>query len=117
MPNQNAPRQVGIFAFAYAAIRLGLARMPGNARTVQLWGVAAVGGIGFTVSLFNPGLVTAVIGPDFQALGLANGRTIAGNFIEFEMPFVPTNTTVVTIFAGGNEVNTITAALGNGCGG
>jgi lysophospholipase L1-like esterase len=33
------------------------------------------------------------------------------------MPFVRQNATVVTIFAGGNDVNTITAALGNGAGG
>jgi lysophospholipase L1-like esterase len=68
------------------------------------------------VNLLNLGIVTSVIGPDFQTLGANNGRTIAGNFIEFEMPFVDKNSTVVTIFAGGNEVNTITAALGNGAG-
>ena len=33
------------------------------------------------------------------------------------MPFVQTNATVVTIFAGVNEINTITAALGGGAGG
>ena len=33
------------------------------------------------------------------------------------MPFVPRNATLVTVFAGGNEVNTITAALGGGAGG
>ena len=33
------------------------------------------------------------------------------------MPFVQPNATVVTIFAGINEVNTITAALGGGAGG
>ena len=33
------------------------------------------------------------------------------------MPFVPRNATLVTIFAGVNEVNTITAALGAGAGG
>jgi lysophospholipase L1-like esterase len=71
---------------------------------------------GFKVNLLNLGVPTAVIGPDFEALGTNNGRTIAGNFIDFEMPFVLQNSTVVTIFAGGNEVNTITAALGNGVG-
>src|SRR2546428_14185715 len=32
------------------------------------------------------------------------------------MPFVLPDSTVVTIFAGGNEINTITAALGGGAG-
>src|SRR6185295_6087520 len=72
---------------------------------------------GFSVSLTNLGLPTAVIGRDFETLGQQFNRTIIGNFIDQEMPFIPRNTTVVTIFAGGNEVNAITAALGAGVGG
>jgi lysophospholipase L1-like esterase len=72
---------------------------------------------GFTVNLLNLGIPTAVIGRDFQTLGQQYNRTIAGNFIDQEMPFVQQNATVVTIFAGGNDVNTITAALGGGAGG
>ncbi len=72
---------------------------------------------GFTVNLANYGIPTAVIGRDFQTLGLQYGRTIEGNFIDQEMPFVPASTTVVTVFAGGNDVNTITSALGHGAGG
>jgi lysophospholipase L1-like esterase len=71
---------------------------------------------GFTVSLANLGIPTAVIGPDFQALGQQNGRVIAANFIDHEAPFVRTSTTI-TMFAGVNEVNTITSALGAGAGG
>ena len=72
---------------------------------------------GFTVNLLNLGIPTAVIGRDFQTLGQQYNRTIAGNFIDQEMPFVRQDSTVVTIFAGGNDVNTITAALGGGAGG
>src|SRR6185295_5151606 len=72
---------------------------------------------GFTVTLMNLGVPTSVIGRDFQTLGQQYGRTIAGNFIDQEMPFIVTSTTLVTIFAGGNEVNTITTALGSGAGG
>ena len=72
---------------------------------------------GFTVSLLNLGLPTAVIGRDFQTLGQQYGRTIEGNFIDQEMPFVDARSTIVTIFAGGNDVNVITAALGGGAGG
>jgi len=71
---------------------------------------------GFNVSLLDLGLVTAVIGPDFQALAAQFNHSAFANFIEGEMPFVDTKSTVVTIFAGGNEVNTITAALGGGAG-
>src|SRR5437899_2566590 len=71
---------------------------------------------GFTVTLLNLGIPTAVIGRDFQSLGRQYNHTIVGNFIDDEMPFVR-NSTLVTIFAGGNEVNVITSALGGGAGG
>jgi lysophospholipase L1-like esterase len=71
----------------------------------------------FTVRVDNLGIPTSVISPAFAQLGANYGRTIVGNFIDQEMPFVKSDTTVVTIFAGGNEVNTITAALGGGAGG
>jgi len=71
----------------------------------------------FTVRVDNLGIPTSVISAAFAQLGANYGRTIVGNFIDQEMPFVKSDTTVVTIFAGGNEVNTITAALGGGAGG
>jgi Na+:H+ antiporter, NhaA family len=49
-------KQIGIFAFTAAAVRLGLSPMPGNARWLQLYGVAVLGGLGFTVALFVAGL-------------------------------------------------------------
>src|SRR5262249_15372055 len=71
----------------------------------------------YSVNLLNLGIPTAVIGRDFQTLGQQYGRTIEANFIDSEAPFVQTNATVVTVFAGLNEINTITAALGGGAGG
>jgi lysophospholipase L1-like esterase len=72
---------------------------------------------GFSVSLTNYGIPTAVIGPDFQLIALQNNRTVLGSLISSEMPFVRQTATLVTIFAGGNDINVITAALGNGAGG
>ena len=72
---------------------------------------------GFVIDLLNLGIPTAVIGRDFETLGQQYNRIIAGNFIEQEMPFVQRNATLVTIFAGLNEINTVTAALGAGAGG
>ena len=72
---------------------------------------------GFAVTNLNLGIPTAVIGRDFQALGRQYGRDILTNFIDSEMAFVQINATVITIFAGVNEVTTITAALGGGAGG
>ena len=79
--------------------------------------VRALKAQGFVLSHLNLGIPTAVIGRDFQTLGRQYNRDILGNFIEQEMPFVQQNATVVTIFAGLNEVNVITAALGGGAGG
>jgi NhaA family Na+:H+ antiporter len=45
-------KPVGIFLTTWLAVRAGFAPMPGNARPGQLFGVAVVGGIGFTVALF-----------------------------------------------------------------
>jgi lysophospholipase L1-like esterase len=72
---------------------------------------------GFTVNHLNLGIATAVISRDFQTLAGQYNHFVAGNFIEQEMPFVQTTATVVTMFAGLNEVNVVTAALGGGAGG
>ena len=45
-------KQLGVFAFAAAAIGLGLARLPEGVNLRQIYGVALLGGIGFTMSLF-----------------------------------------------------------------
>jgi lysophospholipase L1-like esterase len=72
---------------------------------------------GFTVNHLNLGVATAVISRDFQTLAGQHNHLVAGNFIEQEMPFVQPTATVVTMFAGLNEVNVVTAALGDGAGG
>jgi NhaA family Na+:H+ antiporter len=45
-------KQLGVFAFAWAAIRMQWAEMPSHASWTQLYGVALLCGIGFTMSLF-----------------------------------------------------------------
>jgi NhaA family Na+:H+ antiporter len=45
-------KQVGIFLLAALAIRMGLAKMPEGSNWLQLYGVALLCGIGFTMSLF-----------------------------------------------------------------
>ncbi len=49
-------KQLGIFAATFAAVKLGLSGIPGNASWVKLYGVCMVAGIGFTVALFIAGL-------------------------------------------------------------
>ncbi|MEO1493201.1 MAG: Na+/H+ antiporter NhaA [Pseudomonadota bacterium] len=45
-------KQIGVFGLAYAAIRMGLADRPAGASIAQIYGVALLAGIGFTMSLF-----------------------------------------------------------------
>lgn len=45
-------KQVGVFGFTALAIGLGLARLPNGARWRDVYGVAVLCGIGFTMSLF-----------------------------------------------------------------
>jgi NhaA family Na+:H+ antiporter len=45
-------KQLGVFVFAAAAIRLGLARLPEGVDLQQIYGAALLCGIGFTMSLF-----------------------------------------------------------------
>jgi len=74
-------------------------------------------GDGKTVTLVNLGIPGAVLGPNVQAIGNSMGLDIFGNFLEREMPFVSAKATVVTIFAGANDVNTIGSALKAGLAG
>jgi lysophospholipase L1-like esterase len=70
-----------------------------------------------TVTLLNLALPGGVLSPDVEALGDGLGRSIPGNFLTHVVPFVPPATTLVTVFAGGNDTNTIASAIGAGRGG
>lgn len=72
---------------------------------------------GKTVSFLNLGVPGGVLGPEIQTIGNQLGRGIATNFLDNEAPFIATDSTLVTVFAGGNDVNTIGAAVGAGYGG
>jgi NhaA family Na+:H+ antiporter len=73
-------KQVGIFGFTAAALRLGLSPMPGGATYPKLLGVSIVAGIGFTVALFIAGLAfpgdPALL--DEAKLGILAGSLAAG---------------------------------------
>ncbi len=45
-------KQLGVFGFCWAAIKLGWAERPEGASWAQLYGVSALTGVGFTMSLF-----------------------------------------------------------------
>ncbi len=45
-------KQLGVFGFSWVMIKAGLAKMPEKSTWLQLYGVAVLTGIGFTMSLF-----------------------------------------------------------------
>jgi Na+:H+ antiporter, NhaA family len=45
-------KQIGIFGSTWIAVNLGIGELPHGASWRQLYGVAVLGGIGFTMSLF-----------------------------------------------------------------
>jgi NhaA family Na+:H+ antiporter len=49
-------KQIGIFGSIWIAVKTGFARRPGQAGWAQIYGVALLAGIGFTMSLFIGGL-------------------------------------------------------------
>jgi lysophospholipase L1-like esterase len=69
---------------------------------------------GKIVTLTNLSIPGHVLSRDIQNIGNSIGRGIDGNFIDREMPFVPRNSTLVTVFAGGNDANTIGEAIQRG---
>jgi lysophospholipase L1-like esterase len=75
---------------------------------------------GRTVGHRNLSIPGAVLSRAIEDLAASIGRPIdslAGNFIERQAPFVPVETTHITIFAGGNDANVIGQAVRAGKGG
>ncbi|ABC62549.1 Na+/H+ antiporter NhaA [Erythrobacter litoralis] len=71
-------KQVGIFGFAWLAVKTGFAQLPSSVGWLQVWGLSLVAGIGFTMSLFignlafaDPAQINAV------KIGVLSGSLIA----------------------------------------
>ena len=60
-------KQLGVFSFAYVAIKLGIAKMPDSARWIEFYGICVLTGIGFTMSLFIDNLAFAGHDPGLYA--------------------------------------------------
>lgn len=81
---------IGIFGVSWVAIKMKVAKLPENSTMSQIFGVAFLGGIGFTMSIFVADL--AFVGNAdliFQAkVGILTASLIAGLFGYFWLRFV-----------------------------
>ena len=73
-------KQLGIFAFCWIGIKLGIARLPDNVSMFSLYGVAVLCGIGFTMSLFIGSLAFEESGLNQvdERLGILVGSLLSG---------------------------------------
>ena len=55
-------KQVGVFGFSWVAIKLRLGKLPEGINWLSIYGISALCGIGFTMSLFISGLAAEEIG-------------------------------------------------------
>ena len=83
-------KQLGVFSFAWATIKLGLARLPEGATWTQLYGVSVLTGIGFTMSLFISSLAFEEGWTNLNAdrLGILVGSLLSGVFGYLILRFV-----------------------------
>ena len=72
---------------------------------------------GREVTLRNLGIPGAFLSPAVEQISRDQGHSTTGNFVDREMPFVPGDTTLVTLFGGGNDVNAVTEAAERGTAG
>jgi len=72
-------KQLGVFASVWAAVRLRLAPMPAGASLAQVYGVALLCGIGFTMSLFIGLLAfpTSIVAQEQVKIGVLVGSLLS----------------------------------------
>jgi NhaA family Na+:H+ antiporter len=74
-------KQIGVFAFCWLSVRLGLARLPDDLRWSHIYGTALLCGIGFTMSLFIGSLAFEETGVNMlfdERLGIIAGSILSG---------------------------------------
>ncbi len=68
----------GIFGASYLAVRLGISKLPEKVEWKEIFGVSALGGIGFTMSLFISSLAFEYDPELFSKAGILVGSLVAG---------------------------------------
>ncbi len=70
---------LGVFGFSYLFAKLGLLKLPGNLKWVHMMGIALLGGVGFTMSIFISTLAFSdIIFLNHAKMGILMGSFLAG---------------------------------------
>ncbi|EGQ8216785.1 Na+/H+ antiporter NhaA [Vibrio parahaemolyticus] len=73
-------KPLGIFSFSWAAVKLGVAKLPEGINFKHIFAVSVLCGIGFTMSIFISSLAFGNVSPEFDTyarLGILMGSTTA----------------------------------------
>ena len=85
-------KQLGVFVFSWITIKLRIAKLPEGANWWQLYGVAVLCGIGFTMSLFIGSLAFDQTASDYSTvdrLGILMGSVVSATVGYFILRFTP----------------------------
>jgi NhaA family Na+:H+ antiporter len=84
-------KQLGVFIFSYASIKLKIAKMPNNSNWYNFYGVGVLTGIGFTMSLFvgNLAFVENLQYMDGVKIGVLTGSLLSTLFGYFLILLTP----------------------------
>ena len=77
-------KQIGVFGATWFAVRIGVAQLPAAANWWQLYGVAVVAGVGFTMSMFVAGLAFS----DPEAFQNARLSVVVGSILSAVVAFL-----------------------------
>jgi NhaA family Na+:H+ antiporter len=76
-------KQIGVFGFAWVAIKLGLGKLQVGLNLTHIYGVSLLAGIGFTMSLFIGSLAFEHGGQDYSTsvrMGIISGSLLSALF-------------------------------------
>ena len=83
--------QLGVFGLAWMAVKMGIAKLPDDVKWSQLYGVAVLCGIGFTMSLFISSLAFEQTSDQYiidDRLGILVGSLMAASLGYFILRIV-----------------------------
>ena len=84
-------KQLGIFAFAWVCVKLGLAKVPAGSNWWGVYGVSLLAGIGFTMSMFVAALAAEKVGNDIEFINRVKLGIIVASVLAAGLAYIVLN--------------------------